>query len=242
MTLSLDLQKEVIINAKGIKKIYKMGEIYINALDGVDFEIYKGEFLAILGPSGSGKSTMLNIIGGMDSPTQGELFYGKIPVHKMNKKELTLYRRKNIGFVFQFYNLLPNLTALENVDIAKQISSSKLNSEDMLDKVGLLDRKDHFPSQLSGGQQQRVAIARALAKDPDIFLCDEPTGALDSKSSKDVLKVLQYFCIEFSKTVIVITHNNAIASIADRIMFLKDGKIVDTIINKTPMDIENVDI
>ena len=242
MTLNNELLKEIIINAIGIKKVYKMGEIYISALDGVNFEIYKGEFLTILGPSGSGKSTMLNIIGGMDSPTDGELFYQEIAVHKMSKKELTLYRRENIGFIFQFYNLLPNLTALENVDIARQISESKLKSEDMLDKVGLLDRKDHFPSQLSGGEQQRVAIARALAKDPDVFLCDEPTGALDSKSSKDVLRVLQYFCKEFSKTVIVITHNSAISSIADRIMFLKDGKIVDTVINKSPMDIEEVDI
>lgn len=237
-----NFNKEVIIHGSGIKKIYKMGEVFINALDGIDFEIYKGEFLAILGPSGSGKSTMLNIVGGMDTPTEGELYYNEAAVHRMSKNELTYYRRSNIGFIFQFYNLLPNLTALENVDIAKEISASKLKSEDMLEKVGLLDRKDHFPSQLSGGEQQRVAIARALAKDPDVFLCDEPTGALDSKSSKDVLRVLQYFCREFSKTVIVITHNNAIAGIADRIMFLKDGKIVDTIVNEKPMDIDQVDI
>lgn len=237
-----NLNKEIIIHGSNIKKIYKMGEVFINALDGIDFEIYKGEFLAILGPSGSGKSTMLNIVGGMDTPTEGELYYNKIAVHKMSKNELTYYRRSNIGFIFQFYNLLPNLTALENVDIAKEISASKLKSEDMLEKVGLLDRKDHFPSQLSGGEQQRVAIARALAKNPDVFLCDEPTGALDSKSSKDVLRVLQYFCREFSKTVIVITHNNAIAGIADRIMFLKDGKIVDTVTNQKPMDIDEVDI
>lgn len=233
---------DIIISANNIKKKYQMGEIDIYALDGVDFEIYKGEFLAILGPSGSGKSTMLNIIGGMDTPTEGEIYYNTIPIHNMSKKELTLYRRNNIGFIFQFYNLLPNLTALENVDIAKEIANSSIKSEDMLEKVGLLERKNHFPSQLSGGQQQRVAIARALAKDPDVFLCDEPTGALDSKSSKDVLRVLQYFCRQYNKTVIIITHNNAISSIADRIMYLKDGKIVEIIQNEIPKDVDEVDI
>jgi len=194
MSNKYPINQDVIIRGINISKTYKMGQIQINALDGIDFEIYRGEFLAILGPSGSGKSTMLNIVGGMDNPTEGELYYNGLGIHKMSKKELTLYRRKNIGFIFQFYNLLPNLTAVENVDIAREISESKLKSEDMLEKVGLLDRKDHFPSQLSGGEQQRVAISRALAKDPDVFLCDEPTGALDSKSSKDVLKVLQNFC------------------------------------------------
>ncbi|MBP6142825.1 MAG: ABC transporter ATP-binding protein [Proteocatella sp.] len=219
-----------------------MGEVEINALDSVDFEIHKGELLVILGPSGSGKSTMLNIIGGMDSPTGGELYFEDTPVHEMNKRRLTMYRRKNIGFIFQFYNLLPNLTALENVDIAREISESSLKSEDMLAKVGLSERKNHFPSQLSGGEQQRVAIARALAKDPDVFLCDEPTGALDSKSSKDVLRVLHNFCREFSKTVIIITHNNAIASMADRIMVLRDGRIIDVIVNENPADIEDTEI
>ena len=204
-----DNKKEVLIKGVNLKKTYIMGEVEINALDSVDFEIHKGELLVILGPSGSGKSTMLNIIGGMDSPTGGELYFEDTPVHEMNKRRLTMYRRKNIGFIFQFYNLLPNLTALENVDIAREISESSLKSEDMLAKVGLSERKNHFPSQLSGGEQQRVAIARALAKDPDVFLCDEPTGALDSKSSKDVLRVLHNFCREFSKTVIIITHNNA---------------------------------
>lgn len=198
-----DNKKEVLIKGVNLKKTYIMGEVEINALDSVDFEIHKGELLVILGPSGSGKSTMLNIIGGMDSPTGGELYFEDTPVHEMNKRRLTMYRRKNIGFIFQFYNLLPNLTALENVDIAREISESSLKSEDMLAKVGLSERKNHFPSQLSGGEQQRVAIARALAKDPDVFLCDEPTGALDSKSSKDVLRVLHNFCREFSKTVIL---------------------------------------
>lgn len=237
-----DNKKEVLIKGVNLKKTYIMGEVEINALDSVDFEIHKGELLVILGPSGSGKSTMLNIIGGMDSPTGGELYFEDTPVHEMNKRRLTMYRRKNIGFIFQFYNLLPNLTALENVDIAREISESDLKSEDMLAKVGLSERKNHFPSQLSGGEQQRVAIARALAKDPDVFLCDEPTGALDSKSSKDVLRVLHNFCREFSKTVIIITHNNAIASMADRIMVLRDGRIIDVIVNENPADIEDTEI
>ena len=237
-----DNKKEVLIKGVNLKKTYVMGEVEINALDSVDFEIHKGELLVILGPSGSGKSTMLNIIGGMDSPTGGELYFEDTPVHEMNKRRLTMYRRKNIGFIFQFYNLLPNLTALENVDIAREISESSLKSEDMLAKVGLSERKNHFPSQLSGGEQQRVAIARALAKDPDVFLCDEPTGALDSKSSKDVLRVLHNFCREFSKTVIIITHNNAIASMADRIMVLRDGRIIDVIVNENPADIEDTEI
>ncbi len=237
-----DNKKEVLIKGVNLKKTYIMGEVEINALDSVDFEIHKGELLVILGPSGSGKSTMLNIIGGMDSPTGGELYFEDTPVHEMNKRRLTMYRRKNIGFIFQFYNLLPNLTALENVDIAREISESSLKSEDMLAKVGLSERKNHFPSQLSGGEQQRVAIARALAKDPDVFLCDEPTGALDSKSSKDVLRVLHNFCREFSKTVIIITHNNAIASMADRIMVLRDGRIIDVIVNENPADIEDTEI
>ena len=237
-----DNKKEVLIKGVNLKKTYIMGEVEINALDSVDFEIHKGELLVILGPSGSGKSTMLNIIGGMDSPTGGELYFEDTPVHEMNKRRLTMYRRKNIGFIFQFYNLRPNLTALENVDIAREISESSLKSEDMLAKVGLSERKNHFPSQLSGGEQQRVAIARALAKDPDVFLCDEPTGALDSKSSKDVLRVLHNFCREFSKTVIIITHNNAIASMADRIMVLRDGRIIDVIVNENPADIEDTEI
>lgn len=237
-----DNKKEVLIKGVNLKKTYIMGEVEINALDSVDFEIHKGELLVILGPSGSGKSTMLNIIGGMDSPTGGELYFEDTPVHEMNKRRLTMYRRKNIGFIFQFYNLLPNLTALENVDIAREISESSLKSEDMMAKVGLSERKNHFPSQLSGGEQQRVAIARALAKNPDVFLCDEPTGALDSKSSKDVLRVLHNFCREFSKTVIIITHNNAIASMADRIMVLRDGRIIDVIVNENPADIEDTEI
>ena len=237
-----DVNKEVLIKGVNLRKTYIMGEVEINALDSVNFEIKIGELLVILGPSGSGKSTMLNIIGGMDSPTGGELYFEDTPVHEMNKRRLTMYRRKNIGFIFQFYNLLPNLTALENVDIAREISESSLKSEDMLAKVGLSERKNHFPSQLSGGEQQRVAIARALAKDPDVFLCDEPTGALDSKSSKDVLRVLHNFCREFSKTVIIITHNNSIASMADRIMVLRDGRIIDVIVNENPADIEDTEI
>lgn len=216
---------EILLKGNQIYKTYEMGEMKINALDGVDFEIYSNEFLVILGPSGSGKSTFLNILGGMDRVTSGELYYKDQPLHLSNSRQLTKYRKEAVGFVFQFYNLMPNLTAVENVDLAREISSSPLSAKEMLDKVGLLDRKDHFPSQLSGGQQQRVAIARALSKNPDLLLCDEPTGALDSKSGDKVLEILRGFAKDYGKTVVLITHNTAIAGMADRVMHIRDGKI-----------------
>lgn len=216
---------DVLIKGSKIYKTYDMGETKINALSGVDFEIYSNEFLVILGPSGSGKSTFLNILGGMDIATSGELYYKDTALHGASRKQLTKYRKEAVGFVFQFYNLMPNLTAIENVDLAREISDSPLDAKDMLEKVGLLDRANHFPSELSGGQQQRVAIARALSKNPDILLCDEPTGALDSKSSDMVLEILKDFAKSYKKTVVLITHNAQIAKMADRIMYIKDGNI-----------------
>lgn len=229
-----------LIKGVNVSRIYKMGEVDIRALSEIDFEIYDCEFLVLLGPSGSGKSTLLNIVGGMDSLTSGELYYKGKPIHNGDKKLLTEYRRDAVGFVFQFYNLMPNLTALENVDLAREISSSPLDAKDMLEKVGLLDRKDHFPSQLSGGQQQRVAIARALAKNPEILLCDEPTGALDSVSSREVIRILKEFSRSFEKTVIVITHNASIAQTADRVMYIKDGKIEKVEVNENPIPVEEI--
>lgn len=214
-----------LIKAKNLKKIYHMGDVSINALDGVDFEIFEKEFIVILGPSGSGKSTLLNIIGAMDAPTEGEIEYLGKPFVIRDKNSLTDFRRDAVGFVFQSYNLMPNLTALENVELAREISHSNISSIEMLKAVGIHDRADHFPSQLSGGQQQRVAIARALAKDPKILLCDEPTGALDSASGKEVLRILYDFCQNYGKTVILITHNAEIAKIADRVIYIRDGKI-----------------
>ncbi len=231
---------QTLIKGVNVSKVYTMGLVKIHALSEVNFEIYDGEFLVLLGPSGSGKSTLLNIVGGMDSLTLGELYYKDKPIHIGGKKLLTHYRRDAVGFVFQFYNLMPNLTALENVDLAREISSSPLDAKDMLNKVGLLERKDHFPSQLSGGEQQRVAIARALAKNPEILLCDEPTGALDSVSSREVIRILKEFSRSLKKTVIVITHNASIAKTADRVMYIKDGKIEKVEVNKAPIPVEEI--
>lgn len=216
---------EILLRGKDLFKTYTMGTTKIHALSGVSFEIYAGEFLVILGPSGSGKSTFLNILGGMDKASLGELYYKDMPLHDAGRKQLTRYRQKAVGFVFQFYNLMPNLTALENIDLAREISQSPFDAAEMLDRVGLSDRGDHFPAELSGGQQQRVAIARALCKNPDILLCDEPTGALDSVSSEMVLHILKEFSSSYGKTVVLITHNASIAEMADRIMYIRDGKI-----------------
>lgn len=216
---------EVLLKGVDLYKTYDMGETKIHALNGINFEIYNNEFLVILGPSGSGKSTLLNILGGMDSVTSGELYYKGEALHGKTQKQLTQYRKEAVGFVFQFYNLMPNLTAIENIDLAREISDSPLSSKEMLDKVGLSDRSDHFPAQLSGGQQQRVAIARALAKNPDILLCDEPTGALDTKSGDMVLEILKDFADNYGKTVVLITHNVSIAAMANRVIHVRDGKI-----------------
>jgi len=230
----------VLVKGENVSKVYKMGEVDIYALSSVSFEIYDSELLVILGPSGSGKSTLLNIVGGMDTLTSGELYYREKALHSGGRRLLTEYRRDAVGFVFQFYNLMPNLTAIENVDLAREISQSPLNAEQMLDSVGLLARKDHFPAQLSGGEQQRVAIARALAKNPEILLCDEPTGALDSASSREVLKILRKFSTEFKKTVIIITHEASIANMADRVMYIRDGKIEKIVKNENPIGADEV--
>lgn len=229
-----------IIVAKDLSKFYKMGEVTVEALKGASFELMEGELVVVLGPSGSGKSTLLNIIGGMDSPSTGELYYKNIPLHKANSRKLTSYRRNEVGFVFQFYNLMPNLTALENISLSVQISRNPLSAEDLLKNVELSDRANHFPSQLSGGEQQRIALARAMVKNPKMLLCDEPTGALDFKTSIQILKLLKNFCDRFKKTVIIITHNTAIAKIANRVFYLKDGRLERIRINENPLPPEKV--
>mgnify|MGYP000129709805 CR=1 FL=1 len=229
-----------IIVARNLAKYYQMGEVRVEALRGVDLELYNGELVVVLGPSGSGKSTLLNIIGGMDKASKGELYYEDIPLHEADDKELTFYRRNDVGFVFQFYNLIPNLTAYENINLSVQISKNPLSVEELLEKVGLSDRANHFPSQLSGGEQQRVALARALAKNPKMLLCDEPTGALDYRTSIDVLRILKDFCKGYGKTVVIITHNTAIARIANRIFYLKDGKLDRVENNDNPLPPEKV--
>jgi len=216
------------IKTTGVHKRFRHGEVEVHALKGVDLTIAEGEFVVVLGPSGSGKSTMLNILGGMDAPSQGEIYYRGKPLHGMSKKELTQYRRNTVGFVFQFYNLMPNLTALENVALATEITEHPLDPAETLARVGLGDRQDHFPAQMSGGQQQRVAIARAIAKNPDLLLCDEPTGALDFETGKQVLDMLQHVNRELGKTVIIITHNAGIAQMANRVLHFRDGVVERT--------------
>ncbi|MCI7221637.1 MAG: ABC transporter ATP-binding protein [Firmicutes bacterium] len=229
------------IEFQNVKKIYKMGEVEIEALAGVDFTIEKGEFVVIAGQSGAGKSTILNILGGMDSSTSGKVIVDEQEVSKMDSKELCMYRRYDIGFVFQFYNLVQNLTAKENVELACQICKDPLDIDKTIEAVGLKNRKDNFPSQLSGGEQQRVAIARALAKNPKLLLCDEPTGALDYQTGKQILKLLQDTCRENNMTVIVITHNMAICPMGDKVIHVKSGKISSIEINEHPMDIESIE-
>jgi putative ABC transport system ATP-binding protein len=231
---------QVIMRAQDLCKSYKMGEVTVEALKNASFELYEGELVVVLGPSGSGKSTLLNIIGGMDTATKGELYYRDTPLHTADSKQLTFYRRNDVGFVFQFYNLMPNLTAYENIGLAVQIVQNPLPIEELLEKIGLSDRAEHFPSQLSGGEQQRIAIARALAKNPQILLCDEPTGALDFSTSIQVLVLLKDFCTTYNKTVIIITHNTAIAQIANRVFHLKDGRIVNIESNPHPIPPEKV--
>lgn len=229
------------ISFKNVEKIYHVGEIDIHALAGVDFEIEKGEFVVIAGASGAGKSTILNILGGMDTCTSGEIVVDGARVDKMNDAELTNYRRYDIGFVFQFYNLVQNLTALENVELATEITRNPLKARDVLRDVGLKDRMNNFPSQLSGGEQQRVAIARALAKNPKLLLCDEPTGALDYVTGKQILKLLQDTCRESGMTVIIITHNLALCPMGDKVFRVKSGKIVTSKINEHPQDISEIE-
>ena len=232
---------EALIRADKISKDFSLGEITVHALKRVSFSLFPEEMIVILGPSGSGKSTMLNILGGIETATEGELYYEGEPLKWDDKKTLTEYRRRHIGFVFQFYNLMPGLTALENVELAAQLSADPLDPEELICQVGLGDRKNHFPSKLSGGQQQRVAIARALCKNPDILLCDEPTGALDSQTGVQILKLLSDYNHRYKKTVVVITHNQKIAQIADRVFFFKDGELEKIEVNETPRKPEEVD-
>ena len=229
------------IEFKDVKKTYTMGEIEINALNGADFSIDKGEFVIIAGASGAGKSTILNILGGMDKATSGEILVDKKRIDKLSDKALITYRRHDIGFVFQFYNLVQNLTAIENVELATQICKDPLNISEVMESVGLTSRKDNFPSQLSGGEKQRVAIARALAKNPKLLLCDEPTGALDYNTGKSILKLLQDTCREMGMTVIVITHNLAIAPMGDKLIKVRNGRIESQEINTNPMPVERIE-
>ena len=229
------------VAVKNEYKRYKMGESVIVANDGIDFEINKGEFAVIVGPSGAGKSTVLNILGGMDSADEGQVIVDGTDIAKFSAKELTGYRRNDVGFVFQFYNLVPNLTTLENVELASQISPRALDARKVLEDVGLGARLDNFPAQLSGGEQQRVAIARALAKQPKLLLCDEPTGALDYNTGKQVLKLLQDTCRNTGTTVIVITHNLAIAPMADRVIELNNAKVRKMVTNPSPVSVEDIE-
>ena len=229
------------IEFKKVNKVYKMGEVEIKALNNTSFEIEKGQLICILGPSGAGKTTCLNILGGMDRLTSGNVIVdGKI-INDLNEKQLIKYRRNDIGFVFQFYNLIQNMTVIENVELATQLCKNSLDPSDILDKVGLKNRKNNFPAQLSGGEQQRVAIARAICKNPKLLLCDEPTGALDYKTGKQILKLLQDTCRNEQMTVIIITHNSAISPMADKVIKFKNGTVSDVIIDEKPKNIEDIE-
>lgn len=229
------------VEFKDVRKIYTMGEVQVAAVDGMSFEIEQGELVVVVGPSGSGKTTLLNMMGGMDSCTSGSITLDGARVDQFDEKQLTDYRRYDIGFVFQFYNLVQNLTALENVELASQICRNPLPPADVLTQVGLAHRMGNFPAQLSGGEQQRVAIARAIAKNPKLLLCDEPTGALDYKTGKAILKLLQDTCRETGRTVVLITHNSAFCAIADRVIHVKEGKVERMELNAHPQAAETVE-
>lgn len=229
------------IEFRNVRKIYKTGEVEIAALSGVDFEIEKGEFCVIVGASGAGKTTILNILGGMETLTSGSVWLDGVEISALKKRALTTYRRYDVGFVFQFYNLVQNLTAKENVELAAQICKDTLDASEVLEKVGLGDRMKNFPAQLSGGEQQRVAIARALAKNPKLLLCDEPTGALDYNTGKAVLKLLQDTCRSTGMTVVVITHNQALSAMADRIITVKNGTVADMRLNSDIKDVAEIE-
>lgn len=229
-----------ILVAENLSKTYTMGEVEVQALVDASFSIKEGEFVVILGPSGSGKSTLLNIIGGMDSPTSGKVYVNNKEITQYNEKQLTQYRRNEVGFVFQFYNIMPNLTAEENVELATEISAAPLPIEEIMAAVGLSDRRNHFPSQMSGGEQQRVAIARAVAKNPNILLCDEPTGALDYDTGISILALLKKVNEDLGKTVIIITHNSDIAHMADRVIRMRSGRVTENTINEKPMAVEDI--
>ena len=225
------LEEGVVFHVHGVTKVYQMGEVQVHALRGIDLDLYRGEFMVLLGASGSGKSTLLNILGGLDIPTEGHVFYGDIDLTRASERDLTQYRRYHVGFVFQFYNLIPSLTARENVAVVTEIAKTPMTPEEALQLVGLGERLDHFPAQLSGGEQQRVAIARAIAKNPSVLLCDEPTGALDSTTGIVVLEALQRVNQQLGTTTAVITHNASIAQMADRVIHLADGRISEAHVN-----------
>lgn len=229
------------VEFKDVYKTYKMGEVSINAVDGVNFCIEKGEFVVVVGSSGAGKTTVLNMLGGMDNCSGGTIIVNNRDISRYSKKQLISYRRRDIGFVFQFYNLIPNLTAKENIELATQLCKDAMSPEEALRSVGLADRMDNFPAQLSGGEQQRVSIARALAKRPALLLCDEPTGALDYKTGKAILKLLQTTCEREGMTVVLITHNSAITPMAHRVITMKSGKTVSNVINHSPIAVENIE-
>jgi len=234
------MTQEILMKAENISKLYQMGELEVVAVKKVDLEIYKGEFVVILGPSGSGKSTLLNILGGMDTPTDGNVFMEGENIIGFNEKKLTYYRRDKVGFVFQFYNLMGTLTAKENVELATEICQDALDIDEVMETVGLGDRKDHFPAQLSGGEQQRVAIARAVAKNADLLLCDEPTGALDFETGIKILKLLKDINDKYKKTVVIITHNVPIGEMADRVIRMRSGEITEIKVNENPIDPERI--
>jgi putative ABC transport system ATP-binding protein len=241
MAKNVEERIEGFVTMEDVMKIYKMGEVEIRAVDGINFSINKGEFVVVVGPSGAGKTTVLNILGGMDTATSGKVLVDGEDIAKYSQRRLTGYRRDDIGFVFQFYNLVPNLTAQENVELALQICKNPLDAREVLEEVGLADRLDNFPAQLSGGEQQRVSIARALAKNPKLLLCDEPTGALDYQTGKSILKILQDMCRNRGMTVIVITHNSALTPMADRVIKIKNGKVSKMYENEVPTPVEEIE-
>ncbi len=233
--------QEAYVKLEQVTKVYHVGEVDIHAVDGIDFEVQKGEFVVIVGPSGAGKTTVLNILGGMDTASTGRVLVDGKDIAKYSPRKLTGYRRDDIGFVFQFYNLIPNLTALENVELALQICKNPLDAKRVLQEVGLGERMGNFPAQLSGGEQQRVSIARALAKNPKLLLCDEPTGALDYQTGKAILKLLQDMCRQKGMTVIVITHNTAITPMADRVIRIKNGRVSEMSLNAQPTPVQEIE-
>ncbi|MCA9124561.1 MAG: ABC transporter ATP-binding protein [Planctomycetaceae bacterium] len=236
-----DNSGDILLDLRDVQRTFRMGEISVQVLKGVSFQVMQGEFLAIVGPSGSGKTTILNLIGGLDSPTAGEIYYHDQDLTRATSSELTRYRRDAIGFVFQFYNLVPNLTARENILVTTEIAQNPRDVDEALELVDLTNRSDHFPAQLSGGEQQRIAIARAVAGNPELLLCDEPTGALDFETGKRVLRVLLDLNRQLGKTVIVITHNSALAQVADRIIHLRSGQISSVEENESPIAPEEVE-
>lgn len=235
------MEPMTLFELENVSREYRMGEVSVRALKEATFAINRGELVVVLGPSGSGKSTLLNIMGGMDTPTSGKVCFGSEDISSYSEKQLTAFRRDRVGFIFQFYNLMPNLTARENVELATEISPNALDVDEVLSKVGLDQRSEHFPAQMSGGEQQRVAIARAVAKNPDVLMCDEPTGALDYSTGIKVLRLLKEINRSFGKTVVIITHNQPIAAVADRVIRMRSGEVVENRLNPEPQEPEAIE-